>query len=418
MSMANPSHFGSITFGDIDNFEISDPNDPNRIVMCTKRLGVWRPSEELRPFLSEDFSIPLECWRYPDELRRIRLVCGYAEQLDFGTVGGLAIINAERGFAPNEGRQHSNMLLINRYVRGRWYCRPHGMQKHLNRRFDTVRDLTCRNAFSRDERDALPNHIKESGITVDQLVDRGFAAAQDNGLSNPTITQAIHYAFFEAASANPLELQEDEVPSLIRMSLYDTIPDCHPSEQEIEHTLQRFSDMIDNDRRRYPNESTESFDQRRFGPGNSVIKQIGQQKRAIGGPMSKEIVKASLLELDWRSYQHIGRCIDAMMRAIRNAMPEPLNDREESIYSTMYESQPYFGGFPASALKERMAFVHLAVKAIWNDIDNQRHKHVLYRLLADYREMILNQREADRRPSTTRLIEGFHDSCYEGCETD
>jgi hypothetical protein len=97
------------------------------------------------------------------------------------------------------------------------------------------------------------------------------------------------------------------------------------------------------------------------------------------------------------AYTYVGQCVHALMRTVKNSISPPLDAEEARLFECMYESQPYYGGFPAALLAERMSFLRQAVLAIWNEPQNPEHVGVLHGLLACYAEMAPNRREADRQ---------------------
>lgn len=121
------------------------------------------------------------------------------------------------------------------------------------------------------------------------------------------------------------------------------------------------------------------------------------------------------LHLGWRAYEYVGQCVHALMRTIKNSMPEPLNDEEKRLFEHMHENQSYYGGFPAALLAERMRFLCRAVLAIWDEPQDQKHVGVLHRLLQYFAEMAQRKRAADRQ--SKQRSDGGGDKSPQGAGT-
>ncbi|HUT93408.1 MAG TPA: hypothetical protein VMY37_28350 [Thermoguttaceae bacterium] len=299
------------------------------------------------------------------------------------------------------------MLLIHQYVRGRKYRGTRGMKEHLTREFEYSRDLYVRRSgrLSDDERDVLPDdvglnaHGKGKRLSVEQVTELGRQAASEAGHDNPTSNLAIPYGLYKAAKMHPLEISPEEVPALVRMALFeiDSIED-ELSEEFVDIVTERLPEAI----QRHHDDSREEFDTWFVGPGSSLVKQIAQQKSKRGGKLPREEVRRALLHIGWKAYEYVGQCFHALMRTIKNAMPDPLSDEERQLFERMHERQPNYGNLPLALLAERASFLQLGVLAIWEDPTNQDHVPVLHRLLAYYAEMAPSRREADRRSKQRR----------------
>ena len=139
-----------------------------------------------------------------------------------------------------------------------------------------------------------------------------------------------------------------------------------------------------------------------LGPNNSLVKQIAQQKSKEGGRLHREDVRQVLLHLGMQAYEYLGPCIHALMRTIKNSIPQPLNEQEKRLFEHMHEIQPYYGNLPATMLADRMEDIQRAVLAIWHEPHDQGHVRVLHRLLYYYEEMSRNRRMADLQSKKRR----------------
>jgi hypothetical protein len=277
------------------------------------------------------------------------------------------------------------------------------MKEHLTRKFEHARDLYIRSSgrLTDDAQDVLPEDVglnsrgEGDRLSVAHLTESGRRAAQETGgCRNPISKQAIAFGLLEAAKLNPLEVRDEEVMPLVRMALFDIdSSEGAPLEELVEIVAERLLEAID----RHLDDFQEAFDQWFSGSSNSLVKQIAQQKSKRGGELPREDVRQALLHLGWRAYGYVGQCVHTLMRTIKNAMPDPLNDEEKRLFERMYESQPYYGDLPLALLAERLSFLRLAILAIWESPQDQDNVRVLHRLLWYFADMVSRRREADRQ---------------------
>jgi hypothetical protein len=281
------------------------------------------------------------------------------------------------------------------------------MKEHLTREFEYSRDLYVRRSgrLADDERDVLPDDMGLTAqgegrrLTVTKLMELGRQAAHAAGHSNPISKVAVAYGLYEAAKLNPLEVEVEKVPVLVRSALFDIEPwQDALSAERVEIVMERLLEAVDSHRDDSQNEFHEWF----FGPHNSLVKQIAQQKSKQGGKLTREIVRRAVLEHGVRAFEYVGPCVNALMRTIKNSMAPPLNDEEKRLFEHMLESQPYYGNVPAAMLAERMQGLEIGVLAIWNEPQNQVHVRVLHRLLHYYAEMAQKRRGADSQSKKRR----------------
>ena len=402
MEITDPSHFGTLTFGEPEVVERAMPGNPAQKFSFAREKGEWRPPERLAAFLPPGYSIPVDCWKDSDGLRRIVPRCSFEELIDLAPVGGLAVLHGIHGFDPQIDYSYRAMFLVHQHVRGRTYKNSRGMKEHLSREFLYARDLFVRRLgrIVDGECDVLPDAVglnaegKGRRLSVSELTELGRRTAREAGRNNQNSAQAIQYGLLAAAKMNPLEVTPDEVPNLVRMALFD-LPagEKAPSKELVEIVTERLLAAID----RHLDDSGEAFDAWFTGSKNSLLKQIAQQKSKPGGKLSRDDVRRALLHLGWQAYSYVGQCVHALMRTIKNSVPVPLNETEKRLFETMHESQPVYGDLPLALLAERARYLRQAILAMWNEPENGDHLRVLHRLLAYYAEMASKRREADRQ---------------------
>ncbi|MEQ8788667.1 MAG: hypothetical protein RIC55_20320 [Pirellulaceae bacterium] len=402
MEVTDPLNFGIVTLAESAPLEMTIGGDAKREFTVPTQEGEWRPPTEIARFLPDGFRIPLQCFAASDGLRRFCIGCSFEELIELGAVGGLAVLHRVRGIDSEVDHTYRAMHLIHQYVRGRSYRGSRGMREHLTREFAHSRDLYVRRSgrLADDERDVLPDDIGLSTrgeghrLSVGQLTELGRRAAQNAGHANATSDIAIAYGLFEAAKLNPVEIEADRIPNLVKLALFDIDPaQSEQSADLVEIVYERLVAAI----HRRLDDSQDDFDRWFSGPGNSIVKQIAQQKNQRGGRLRHEEVRQALLQLGWQAYGYVGPCIHALMRTIKNAIPDSLNDDERQLFENMYESQPCYGDLPLALLAERSQVIRLAVLAIWEEPDASVHVQILHRLLVDYADIARKRREADRR---------------------
>jgi hypothetical protein len=61
-------------------------------------------------------------------------------------------------------------------------------------------------------------------------------------------------------------------------------------------------------------------------------------ERPLDSLVTRKEARLGLLELSWESFHAVGQCVDAQMRAFRDALPEPLA-KKSAWYSTAFSWQ-------------------------------------------------------------------------------
>ena len=402
MESKDPSYFGKVIFGEPEPLELAPSGYCGEKVSATCAHGQWHPPECLTEFLPPNFSVEIDCYTTADGFRRIVPRYSFEELINVAAVGGLAVIHGIYGFDKQVDHSYRAMLLIHQHVRGRDYRGTRGMKEHLTRNFDYSRDLYVRrlgrpsysewNVLSDDV--TQKKHREEEPISITRLTKTGRQAAEEAGYLNPDSKRAIVLGLYQAAKLKPLDVDAQEVLPLVRTALFDIDhAQSAPAEELLDNVTGRLLESIHG----HLDEPQNKFDKWFYGPKNSIVKQIAKQRKKPGGELPREEVRQALLHLGWRAYEYVGQCIHALMRTIKNSMPNPLSTEEKQLYEHMHESQPYYGGLPAALLVERMEFLRPAILAIWEDPEEPNHIRVLHRMMSYYAAMAGKRREADRQ---------------------
>jgi hypothetical protein len=362
---------------------------------------VWAPPALVAQHLPEGFTFPMRCVVGPDGLRRF-YPSSFEGQIAFGFAGGLAVLAVVKNLSPAQRYSYRAMhQLFGRVRRTREHL-GNALLNPTSLRVSRVgRDVA-------DERSILPAALGldaqgEGELWgVDRLLREGRAAARAAGVQSPTEEDCVHHGFTAAARRNPLSINDEEVPPLVRMALYESIPGTEMPDRDlldliVERTLTAMHSHL--------MEPANDFERWFSGPKNSFVQQIARRKLLPGGVLDRDLVRRALLELGWQSHGYVADCLHVMMRVFQTSLPAPLSADEASWYEHMHLKQPYLGNLPLVLLIERFPFLHSVLWEIWNNPGDPEPIAVLHRLLSYYGEMAEERRTTDRkvkqrRPST------------------
>src|SRR5262249_39577300 len=133
------------------------------------------------------------------------------------------------------------------------------------------------------------------------------------------------------------------------------------------------------------------------GPNNSLAGQIARRKLLPGGRLKQQVVRQALAELGWQAYRYAADCIQTVMNAVENSIPEPLTDSERACFEQTYYNQTTLGNLPLVLLYERFPFIKEIIWDFLHHPGDQQVVCILYRLLVWYSDMAKNRRHADKR---------------------
>jgi hypothetical protein len=378
--------------------------------ICNKELAsafslercVWVPPADLMHELPKNFTMALLCATDVEHgVRRFYPLDSFEAFITKASVAGLALLDMFKGLGPEGRKSYRVMFQFFQRVRRR-------RERRRNRLLDET-SLRVRRSGRRGaaEHSILPESVgldaqgRGKSWTVGELIREGREEARACGVSSPTEGDCVHYGLVRAARRYPLPIGEDDVPSLIRRSLYDTIlpnedlewrsngPAGHNLRDLI---LERSLAALE---RHWGNESAE-FNDWFSGPHNSFERQIFQRKRAPGGKLDRELVRRVLQDLGWDAYAYVSGCIIAFMDIFSDLISPPLTEPEKQRFHRMHLRQPYFGNFPFVLVAERFPYLNSILFGIWENGADHENLAVLYRLLAYYPEMAANRRATDR----------------------
>jgi hypothetical protein len=380
----------------------------------------WVPPETLADQLPPGFTFSLRCICFPeDELRRFYPLNNFDEYIAQAFAGGLALLDRIKNLSPEQRFSYRAMWQFFQRIRR---TREHFGNRLLNGgslRITRSGREGSQNFSILPESVGLNSQKKGKPWAVGQLLRIGESEARAQGISNPTEEDCVGYGLVCAARLDPLEVPEDQVPALIRLALYESIPveafrNLSPDDPLVTKLREAVLDRSLVALERHLGDEAALFDGWLAGQKNSFVRQLAQQKKAFGGPLQRDVVRRVLQDLGWDAYPYMADCLHVMMWVFMQILPEPLNEAEKSRFERMYFKQSYFGRLPSALLAERFRFLNGILWDIVEATDNRSAIAVLHRLLAYYGEMATNRRMIDRTikdRNAARDVFGFAGEC-------
>jgi hypothetical protein len=400
MDVRNAQDWGTVE-------EAEDRGQPSLLIgtrlaaASTARSYLWRPPDDLRGELPEGFVLPFRVHLGPDRLRRIAPV---------GTVKGFTAVAWLGGFAVLGRLKRPSAETLATY-RMMWFLFGYAQRtrEHLDRSFNCSAEFRVKEVGRSSARQVSVittptgyGSAVERHVPVKELKELGRKAAHAAGVPDPATEDLLHYGLVALSQRHPLSIPDDQVPELIRSSLFECCcRDQEPSPEVVDLVYERVCKAFLNRK----NDTTAEFDARFWGPHNFLVQQISQQKRPPGGPLDRQVVRQAILRLGWDAYRYVGGCLSLQMQAVARSLPEPLTPSERAVFEQTHLSQPHFGGLPLVLLGKRLGFARSVIGEICEHPGDRRHVEVLHRLLMDYSDMTSARREADRKISRPREFE-------------
>jgi hypothetical protein len=391
-SQPDPKSFGVISIGEADELNFR-PRGTAKVIKVPRVKYTWHPPESLRGQLPPGFQLSLQCVTGPDGVRRFYPWNSFEIFLALASAGGLAILSQRQNLSGGQRHSYKAMRLL--------FLRVRRMAEFLGRKFEYVNDLSVVSSgrASPEEKDILPHDLgldnlgRGSRWSIKELKEHGRAAARAFGIPKPTIQEEIRHGFLAAARLNPLPLEDDKVPLLIRSALFN----YHSADEPNPKSVKMFKTRLLSAMQSHLDDDGAAFDKWFLGPNNSLLRQLCSLKGSPGGELEKAEGRKALLHLGWRAYGYASNCIHAQMRTFQNALPDALSDRERLLFEHMHQLQPYLGNLPLVLLIPRFGFLEPTLWGLWEHLPDLGLTSTLYRMLDYYSTMVIRRREADRR---------------------
>ena len=238
---------------------------------------------------------------------------------------------------------------------------------------------------------------------VKELIRRGETLATALRHPRPTMAERIYLGLTEAAQLNPWSAPESQISGLIRSALFNIAWADEPNAELVEIVDERLLTAL----HKHLEEPNADFEKWFLGPKNSLVHQISKLKKSPGGQLDDNDVRNVLLHRGWNSYVYAANCIHAQMYLFRNALPEPLSEREQNLFDQRYLRQSYLAGLPLVLLAPRLPVAKELLWHRWPKLPEISLIPVFHRLLDYYGTMAIRRREVDRRRKQGRPEQFF-----------
>jgi len=350
-------------------------------------VAIWRPDGELD--LPINFTVQFECFRDSDGMRRFAPLDGYQSFLYRASLAGEALrFDPRLGCGPPRYEDQA-MRLVFSAIR-RW-------SEHFDRDFLHPQDLLISRSGRSVASDitVIPDSARlhetdDYPPSIAALLAAGSTAAVQDGILQVSQVHRVRYGLVALATAQPHRVDDERARELVRSGLF--APTTPVSEDFIELVKQRLWAAIGE----HLSDSPEDFN-RWFFPGHgNLVARIANQRRQPGGHLDHAQVRSAILEIGWRAYGYVTRCLAAFGESFLRSVDEPMTMEEERLFRAIYFPQPYFGGLPLLLLLERNNLIGPVIQQLWLDPTDTKQIGILHSLLSLYAEMVQHRRRADR----------------------
>lgn len=214
-----------------------------------------------------------------------------------------------------------------------------------------------------------------------------------HGVGNPTSDEAIAAGLTLAAEMNPLwESDPERVRGLVYSALFDAGErPTSVTTAEVDDVIERLLVCFEEHGEQEWAPFREWFSGRRNNLVQTLARKSGYRR------LSRETVKAALLQTGWRSYEYVTQCFGRFVCSVERTLEEPLSPLERHRFEAMYMPREYLGGLPLVLLLERSDFIQSVISRMWDEPDERHHVGTLHRLLATYATLAPARRAVDRR---------------------
>ncbi len=246
--------------------------------------------------------------------------------------------------------------------------------------------------------------------TVSGIMTAGCNAALRAGHDQPTTAQKVQYGLIEVARSGSMDtnvmakVEAIGPRRLVLESLYAADIDDDTLRDAENHAITRR--LLDWVVKRLDLDTPQLM-RLLTAPGSSIVGAVTRPKRG-GGPYEISAGRRVLLALGWRSYEHVGRCVDAFMANVKELITPPLNREESTLFDEHYLRRPHFGDMPFVLLRERSYFLEPILDDLRNRGPEPDVVQLLHTALYLYGQMARLRRCVDRlrhQPATIQTPE-------------
>ena len=372
---------------------------------------LWEPPFQISR-LPSWYKLALDCYVGTDGTRRFTLVelsendraAAEPGLPEVSTARGLALVTSVGGYALMLDRgtvdrdqllTHDEARLYLQYVEHR--REYFGKRKSLDVFMHSPEERILKGRSKKKPALAFPEDMGLDATgngakwTLSRFNEEARAAAHTAGIEQPTKQQLFSQGLTAAAKLNPLYLSSaDKIEPIVRMALF-ALPES--SNSVTTEQLQYVAKQVRSSLRDHLVDSDEDFRKWIDDPKSDLVRRITRRSDCS---MTREQVRRVLLELGWYALKMLGQCIDIQMRAFRDALSEPLTEREDIYFSQLFFANPAFGGLPLLLLSDRYDELSAAIVNVWNSPGSRDAVAVLHRTMVYFAEFMGQRREADK----------------------
>jgi hypothetical protein len=364
----------------------------------TYERWLWRPSAMLtqQDRLPKCFCIPfavvqhtpgVRSW-YPERI--LRHTQSWDGFIGYAFLAGLEILRHIQQLSAEEVFSYRAMCLL--FRRRAWFS------EFLERHFSWSRDLYFRKGSREDQDRRTVLEVVVPGLEVGKFMEDARAAAEAQGLMNPSEADLIQIGLLLRARQDPLKLPPGVEKRILRRALFDLDLDDNAVEKALEHPfVPRFLGALE----KHIGDSAPDFDKWFTSESNHSFKHLAQQKKAQGEPCDPDEAKKVMLALVWQAFTHVGNCLHTFMAVLKHKIKD-IAPTEASQFDRLWLRQPVFGDLPIILFRERFQTIVPALVDWFNDPAIELDSGIVYRLLQTYSALVDVRREADRRSKDTK----------------
>jgi hypothetical protein len=350
----------------------------------------WHPPYQVACQLPPGFVLQINCMKSKDARRFIPAKPTTAFVFE-ASLAGHALLADRDQEGVEDGLSHHEARLFNQFSRH--------LREYLGGTLKLGRLLKI-SPTGRPDRatsEILPEdigldiHGRGKRWTVRQLKEEGREAAQESGIESPTPDQTVWYGLYRAAKLNPLPSNGGDIAGLLRLAFFTLgleTPEVHSD--DIEYVRDRVQESLLQQR----DVGTDEFRLWIEDPKSNLIRRIAKRADCR---LSRQQVRAALIELGWQSFRQLGQCVDTVMASFLEALPNRLCEADQALFSRMYLAQQDTGGMPLILLHDRFEVLRPAILEIWSNPTSPLPIQVLWQMIYWYSNLVENRRSGDRR---------------------
>jgi hypothetical protein len=384
----NSRYNGTVSFQELPRSDWSEDLDLSRVT--AQQLCRWVPPYQISCRLPSDFDLSFRCTVDGQNNRHFSPNSGSPKLVPWAVLGGRLILE-------DRGEIHEDLPLDPGDL---WFVFQYSLHRteHLGptRKLANELQVCAGGRCSSDERDILPLSLGvNAGINsepwnMSRLRSEGLSAA--NAAGRPSSQDNLIYGLRAAAqcAAGFPEQNPKKINGLMRTALFSLGPSRKSlPENAFEYVAAQVKSSLDDHRQ----DSNQDFDRWIEDPKSNLVRRIVKRKDCH---LSRQQVRQAILELAWIAFCQICDCIDAQMRAFRDALADPLIGYEKDRFDVEYLKQPQFGNVPILMLRDRFEFCRPGIIDILNDPNDQHTVAEFQLVLAYLAEMVEKRRKGNR----------------------